>query len=268
MNKIAFIGSGNMAAAMIDGLINSKVAAPADIVCYSASGRSAQALSARTGIQQATSLEELVAQAETLIIAFKPYHLATADAALSSLTSGKLVISVLSGKRLETLGKVFPHARNVIRTMPNTPAQIGAGVTPWCALRSLSNKDRNTIESLLKAMGLQLEIEESMMDAATAVSGSGAGFVFEFAGAMCAAAVKAGIDTETAHTLAIETLLGSARLLARSSDSPEALRDKVCSPKGTTEAGLNRMAAGDLRGLIRETIEAARQRAIEVSQEA
>lgn len=267
MSKIAFLGAGNMAAAMVDGLINSKVATPSDIVCYSASGRSAQALSTRTGIQHATSLEELTAQADTLIIAFKPHHLATTDAALSTLTSGKLVISVLSGKRLETLSKVFPQARNVIRTMPNTPSQIGAGITPWCAANSLSTEDRSTIESLLKAMGSQLEIEESMMDAATAVSGSGAGYVFEFAGALCAAAENAGFDPETARTLAIETLLGSARLLARSPDSPETLRNKVASPNGTTEAGLNRMAAGDFRGLIRETVEAARLRAIEVSQE-
>ncbi len=267
MSKIAFLGAGNMAAAMVDGLINSKAASPADIICYSATGRSAQALSARTGIQQASDLSELVTDAETLIIAFKPYHLATADKALSSLTSGKLVISVLSGKRLETLSKVFPHARNIIRTMPNTPSQIGAGITPWCAAHSLSPEDRNTIESLLKAMGRQLEITESLMDAATAVSGSGAGFVFEFAGALCAAAENAGFDPQTAHTLAIETLLGSARLLARSPESPETLRNKVASPNGTTEAGLKRMAEGDLRGLIRETIEAARLRAIEVSQE-
>ncbi len=267
MSKIAFLGAGNMAAAMVEGLINSKAAAPTDILCYSASGRSAQALAARTGIQQATSLEDLTAEADTLIIAFKPQHLSTADAALTALTSGKLVISVLSGKRLETLSKVFPQARNVIRTMPNTPSQIGAGITPWCAARALSIEDRDTIESLLTAMGRQLEIAEDMMDSATAVSGSGAGFVFEFAGALCAAAENAGFDAETARTLSIETLLGSARLLARSPDSPETLRNKVASPNGTTEAGLNRMAEGDLRGLIRDTIEAARLRAIEVSQE-
>ena len=267
MSKIAFLGAGNMAAAMVDGLINSKAAASSEIVCYSASGRSAQELASRTGIQQAKSLEELTAQAETLIVAFKPHHLATADVTLSSLTSGKLVISVLSGKRLETLGKVFPQARNIIRTMPNTPSQIGAGITPWCAAHTLSNEDHSTIESLLTAMGRQLEISESMMDSATAVSGSGAGFVFEFAAALCDAAENAGFDHETARTLAIETLLGSARLLARSPESPETLRNRVASPNGTTQAGLDRMTAGDFRGLIRETIEAARLRAIEVSQE-
>lgn len=267
MSKIAFLGAGNMAAAMVDGLINSKAAAPSGIVCYSASGRSAQALSARTGIQQATNLAELTREADTLIIAFKPYHLAKADESLSSLTAGKLVISVLSGKRLETLTQVFPQARNIIRTMPNTPSQIGAGITPWCSARPLNDDDQRTIELLLNAMGRQLELEESMMDAATAVSGSGAGFVFEFAAALCAAAENAGFDSETARTLSIETLLGSARLLARSPDTPEDLRNKVASPNGTTQAGLDHMSAGDFRGLIRGTIEAARLRAIEVSQE-
>lgn len=256
-----------MAAAMIEGLLNSKVKNPAEISCYTASGASAQALASRTGIKQAMSLEELTENAEAIIIAFKPYHLADADPALGTLTDGKLVLSVLSGKRLETLSKVFPQARNVIRTMPNTPSQIGAGITPWCAAHTLTAEDRATVESLLEAMGQQLEIPESMMDAATAVSGSGAGFVFEFAGALCAAAENAGFDQKTARHLAIETLLGSARLLARSEDSPETLRNKVASPNGTTEAGLNQLQAGDLRGLIRQTVEAARLRAIEVSQE-
>src|SRR5690606_3382619 len=146
---------------------------------------------------------------------------------------GKMVLSVLSGKTLEAIGAAFPQARNIIRTMPNTPSQIGAGITPWCSAQPLGDQDRATIESLLEAMGQQLELPESLMDSATAVSGSGAGFVFEFGAALCAAAENAGFDPKTAHTLAIETLLGSARLLARSEDSPETLRNKVTSPNGT-----------------------------------
>lgn len=257
-----------MAGAMVDGLITSNALAPQDIVCYSPSGKSAGALADRTGIRQAHSLAELMDTAGILIVAFKPYHLDSVDQELVKRSSGKLIVSVLSGKRIVSLARAFPNARNIVRTMPNTPSQIGAGVTPWCSQNKLTTEDRTALDTLLSAMGRHLEIAESSMDAATAVSGSGAGFVFEFAGALREAAEQAGLDAETAHTLAIETLLGSARLLARSKDSPEVLRDKVTSPNGTTFAGLSHLQAGDFRGLIRGTIEAAKKRAVEISQDA
>lgn len=267
MNRIAFLGAGNMASAMVDGLIASKTARPDQVICYSASGTTATSLSDRTGIAHTTSLAELTKGADALIVAFKPQHLAEIDPELAGLTAGKLVISVLSGKRLAHLSAAFPQARNVVRTMPNTPAQIGAGITPWCTLNELSTEDRTGVDNLLNAMGRHIEMPETDMDAATAVSGSGAGFVFEFASALTEAAIEAGFTPEIARTLAIETLLGSARLLARSSESPETLRDKVTSPNGTTAAGLDRLKKGDFRRLIRETIEAAKLRAIEISQD-
>lgn len=256
-----------MAGAMVDGLITSDALAPKDIVCYSPSGKSAGALADRTGIRQAHSVAELLDTAGVLIVAFKPYHLDSVDQELVERSSGKLIISVLSGKRIASLSRAFPEARNIVRTMPNTPSQIGAGITPWCSQNELTAEDRASLDALLSAMGQHLEIAESSMDAATAVSGSGAGFVFEFAGALCEAAEHAGLDAKTAHTLAIETLLGSARLLARSKDSPDALRNKVTSPNGTTMAGLDHLKAGDFRGLIRGTIEAAKKRAVEISQD-
>lgn len=268
MSKIAFLGAGNMAGAMVDGLLAKQVVPPGDIACYSASGTSAQALAARTRIRQAANLNELTEDADLLVVAFKPQHLAAADPRLAELTRGKLVVSVLSGKRLGRLARSFPHARNVVRTMPNTPGRIGAGITAWCAHHPLADGDRAIVESLLSALGRFIEVDESMMDAVTAVSASGAGFVFEFAGALREAAVAAGLPPATATTLAIETLLGSARLLARTGEEPETLRNQVTSPNGTTLAGLRRLEAGNFRGLIRETVLAAQARAGELSRDA
>ena len=267
MPKIAFLGAGNMAAAMVEGLLATKVTSPEDLVCYSASGKTAAALAARTGIHVVRTVEQLLRGVDTLVVAFKPQHLANADPALAELTRGKLVISVLAGKRLATLARTFPHARALVRTMPNTPGQIGAGVTGWCTQHPLAVEDRSIAEQLLNAMGVSVEVPEPQMDALTAVSGSGPAYVFEFAAALRDAGVAAGMNRATAEKLSIETLLGAARLLARKAIDPEVLRDQVTSPNGTTFAGLQRLAARDFRGLIKETVAAAKARSEELSKD-
>lgn len=267
MSKIAFLGAGNMAAAIVDGLLAKNATASTDLVCYSGSGKTAAALALKTGIGRAQNLDELLDGADTLIVAFKPQHLAGADPRLAELTAGKLVISVLAGKRVPTLAKTFPRARNLVRTMPNTPSQIGAGITGWCVRDPLSPADQTTVETILGALGKSVEIAETQMDSLTAVSGSGPAYVFEFAAALRDAGVAAGLSPDTAQKLSVETLLGAARLLARKNIEPETLRNQVTSPNGTTFAGLQRMASGDFRGLIRETVLAAKARSEELSKD-
>ncbi len=267
MPKIAFLGAGNMAAAMVEGLLAKNAAVPADLACFTASGRTASALAQRTGIVAASSLDALLAGADTLVVAFKPQHLAGADPRLAELTAGKLVVSVLAGKKLASLARTFPHARNLVRTMPNTPGQIGAGITGWCSHAPLSTDDRANVEKLLAALGTAVEVAEPQMDAVTGVSGSGPAYVFEFAAALRDAGVAAGLSPEVALQLAQETLLGAARLLVRRGIEPEKLRDAVTSPNGTTFAGLQRLAARDFRGTIRETVLAAKARSEELSKD-
>lgn len=267
MPKIAFLGAGNMAAAMVDGLLAQGNLTPADLICLSGSQKTATALANRTGIRLAGSLETLVADADTLVVAFKPQHLAAADPRLASLTRNKLVVSVLAGKRLATLARTFPQARNLVRTMPNTPGQIRAGITAWTARETLLAPDRSVLDQLLGALGQAVEVAESDLDAVTGVSGSGPAYVFEFAAALRDAGVAAGLAQDAAEKLAVETLLGAARLLARKKIDPEVLRDQVTSPNGTTFAGLQRLKAGDFRGLIRETVLAATARSRELSRD-
>ena len=267
MSMIAFLGSGNMATAFAEGLLAKNAVTQSALRCFSASGKSAAALAEKTGILQTRSLVELLAGADTLVVAFKPQHLATADPALANLTDGKLVLSVLAGKKISSLQRVFPQARNIVRTMPNTPGQIGAGITGWCVTAPLSATDRATVETILGALGKAVEVSEAQMDAVTGVSGSGPAYVFEFAAALRDAGVAAGLAPETAQTLAVETLLGAARLLARKNIEPETLRNQVTSPNGTTFAGLQRMAARDFRGLVREAVLAAKARSEELSKD-
>ena len=267
MSMIAFLGSGNMATAFAEGLLAKNAVTQSALRCFSASGKSAAALAEKTGILQTRSLVELLAGADTLVVAFKPQHLATADPALANLTDGKLVLSVLAGKKISSLQRVFPQARNIVRTMPNTPGQIGAGITGWCVTAPLSATDRATVETILGALGKAVEVSEAQMDAVTGVSGSGPAYVFEFAAALRDAGVAAGLAPETAQTLAVETLLGAARLLARKNIEPETLRNQVTSPNGTTFAGLQRMAARDFRGVVREAVLAAKARSEELSKD-
>ncbi len=267
MPKIAFIGAGNMASAIITGLIAKKIYGPTDIACLSGSGKTGADLAGRTGIVSEQDLEKLLVGSDIVVIAFKPQHLASADPCLAELTAGKLVLSVLAAKTLARLEKTFPKARNIIRTMPNTPAAIGAGVTGWCALKPPSADDRATVTSLLRAIGREVEIPETQIDALMAVSGCGPAFVFEFTAALREAGMTAGLDRETAQMLAVETVLGAGRLMEHTQAEPEDLRNKVTSPNGTTFAGLKRMEARDFRGMILETVLAAKARSEELSKD-
>ena len=267
MPKFAFLGAGNMASAMVDGLLAQGTVSPSDLSCLGGSGQTAATLARRTGITLAASLAGLTASADTLVVAFKPQQLAGADPQLAALTVGKLVISVLAGKRPARLAQTFPQARALVWAMPNTPARIGAGMTPWCSLAPLTPPDRATVDTLLAALGRAIEIDEALMDTAAAVSASGPAFLCEFAAALRDGGVAGGLPPETAKTLAVETVLGAARLLARTGTDPEELRRQVTSPKGMTLAGLNRMEARDFRGTLRETVLAAKARSEEMSKD-
>ena len=255
-----------MAAAMVDGLIAANTQ-PSGIKCQGGAGKTAAILASRTGITLAPDLSALLSDADTLVVAFKPQHLAVADPRLAELTAGKLVISVLAGKRLSRLARVFPQARNIIWAMPNTPGQIGAGITGWCSLAPLSGQDRGIAIRLLGSLGKQVEVQEAQMDALTALSGCGPAYLFEFAAALRDGGIAAGLAPDVAQTLTVETLLGASRLLALRNIEPEILRNQVTSPNGVTFAGLKKMEARDFRGLIKETLMTAKARSEEMAKD-
>jgi pyrroline-5-carboxylate reductase len=267
MAKISFLGAGRMASAMVDGLLTKGGARASDLACTSGPDETARQLASRTGIAATEDLVALLSGADAVVLACKPQQLASLDPRLAELAGGKLVLSILAGKRLERLAQTFPRARNVIRAMPNTPGQIGAGVTAWCAKAPLTDADKKLVGQILGSLGKTVELREDQLDAVTGLSGSGPAYVFEFAAALRDAGVAAGLDLATAKLLAIETVLGSAKLLEQSPVEAEELRNQVTSPNGTTFAGLQRMSARDFRGLIRETVLAAKARSEELSRD-
>ena len=254
-----------MAGAILRGLL-ARGAVKADAVSVLAGGgASAPKLCAETGARLATGLPDLLRDADVFVLACKPRHFAALPAELAGLTAGKLVISVLAGTPNTKLRAAFPHARAVVRTMPNTPGRIGAGVTPYTPAEPLSAPDRALVDSALGALGETFEVAEEKMDAVTAASGSGPGFFFEIVAAFEAGAIAAGLTPEEAKKLIRATVIGSAKLLEATGEEPEALRNAVTSPNGTTFAGLQALAARDLRGTIAAAQLAARDRSRELA---
>jgi pyrroline-5-carboxylate reductase len=265
--KMAFLGAGNLASAIVRGLLAHHACAPGDIACNSKGGESARRLAAETGVTFEPDLPRLLGLADTVIIAFKPQSLAAADPRLADLTAGKLIVSLLAGKTIATLARTFPRARNIVRTMPNTPAAIGAGMTSYAPLLPLSATDQQTLNTMLSALGQHLPVPENHLDALTALGGSGPAFLFEFVAGLRDAGVAAGLPVDVATKVALETTLGAARLLVRTGETPDALRDKVTSPNGTTFAGLQVMAARQFRETLKEAVLAGTRRAGELSRD-
>ncbi|MFT3782251.1 MAG: pyrroline-5-carboxylate reductase [Nibricoccus sp.] len=266
MSKIAFLGAGRMASAMVGGILGKGVR-PADLACTSGPDDTARLLSQKTGIVHEDDLAKLLGGADAVVLACKPQQLASLDPRVAELTAGKLVFSILAGKRLGTLVKVFPKARNLVRAMPNTPGQIGAGVTGWCSHQPLSPDDQKIVDLIVGALGKGVGLREDQLDAVTGLSGSGPAYVFEFAAALREAGIAVGLDRATAKLLAYETILGAAKLLEQSTVEAEELRNQVTSPNGTTYAGLMRMEAHKFRAILAETVLAATKRSEELSRD-
>ena len=265
--KLAFIGAGRMAGAMVRGILAHGIARPEDITCLSAPDGTAEKLAAAYGIRRTDDHAALLKEADWMILACKPQQLAELPAELSELTSGTGVLSILAGTPLTKLKERFPSARHLVRCMPNTPGQIGAGITAFCTEAQLPPGESENVARLLGALGEVVELPETELDAVTAVSGSGPAYVFTFIAALRDAGVEAGLSRETAYRLALHTVKGAATLLEKVPESPETHRDWVSSPGGTTLAGLEVLDRGGLPALMRDTVLAAQRRSRELAGE-
>jgi pyrroline-5-carboxylate reductase len=265
--KIVFIGAGRMASAIVHGLLEKEHYAPEEIACTCGDDPTGPTLAEATGIHYFADITQALCETEAVVLACKPQQFNAIDQGLADAAGGKLVLSILAGTTLARLNETFSKARNLVRTMPNTPGQIGAGVTAFAPLRELSEKDSRIVENALSSLGNFHEVEEADLDAVTAVSGSGPAYVFEFAAALRDAGEEAGLPRELAESLSVDTLLGAAMLLAEGEASAEELRDAVTSPGGTTAAALDVLKGADFRKLIAQTVAAAKARSIDLAGE-
>lgn len=266
-DQTAFIGAGNMAGALIAGLIADGTP-PEQLIATDPSVEKCQALSAATGIRTLQENREAAAVADTVVLAVKPQILRQVAQELAEQIQDRrpLVISIAAGVRCDSLQAWLGGDVPLVRTMPNTPAMIQAGATVLYATSMVSNAQRGKAESLMRAVGLtQWVADESLMDAVTALSGSGPAYHFLIMEAMENAARELGLSTETAHLLTLQTAFGAARMALESSEPPESLRAMVTSPGGTTERAVRALEEGGIRDLFRNALEAAHDRSVELS---
>ncbi|MEY2632244.1 MAG: hypothetical protein RIR00_898 [Pseudomonadota bacterium] len=262
--KILFLGGGNMANALIGGLLQ-KGFAGADIQVVELNADARQKLADSYGVICHGELAAADLAFDILVLAVKPQQMQAAVAPLAGLLTQQVVVSIAAGLNLAALSRWLGGHRKLVRTMPNTPALIGAGITGLYALPEVSAAERAAAEQVLQAVGTTLWIDdESRMDAVTAVSGSGPAYVFLFIEALQQAAEEQGFSAEQARQLAIETTLGAARLAAASPEPASLLRERVTSKGGTTEAALKVMAEQGVKAGIVAGVAAAEARGQEL----
>jgi pyrroline-5-carboxylate reductase len=265
--NITFIGGGNMAAALIGGLIGKGHAAGA--ICVVEIQAEARArLAAQHGVVCVDGMVTAAPLGEAVVLAVKPQQMHAAAEALRPLLGRELVITIAAGIRLADLSRWLGGYRTMVRCMPNTPALIGAGITGLYASAQVGAGQRALAESILGAVGSTLWVpEEPMLDPVTAISGSGPAYVFYFIEALQQSAQEMGFSVTDARKLAVETFAGTARLAAQSQEDVTVLRERVTSKGGTTERALASMEADRVKELIVRALHAANRRAQELGEQ-
>jgi pyrroline-5-carboxylate reductase len=265
-DSIGFIGAGNMAEALIKGLLAQGHPAGAIVVADPSPARQSL-MRERYLVRVAAGSVEVAAQCRLLVLAIKPQMVpAVVPELAGSITAGQLVVSILAGTATVTLEQLLTGSPRVVRAMPNTPALVGCGATAICAGRFATADDLETAGALFRSVGSVCTVDEAQMNAVTGLSGSGPAYVFSVIEALTEGGVREGLSREIALELATRTVLGAARLVAESGEEPAVLRQKVCSPGGTTIAGLTALDDRDLKGTLVEAVARATRRSKELGQ--
>ena len=264
-STIATVGSGVMAEAMIAGLLRAEQVAPDQIIASHPRAERRSELISSYGIRTVEDNASAVEHADVVVLAIKPQMLIRVGRELNgTMRPGQLVISIIAGATTKALSNVLGH-RQVVRSMPNTPAQLGRGMTVWFATPEVTDAQKEQARTLLSSLGMQLEVDdEKLVAMATAVSGTGPTYVFLVMEALIDAAVHLGFPRHMAHDLVVETLEGSTLFAKSSGMHPAQLRNMVTSPGGTSAAALHELESGRLRTVLSEAVWAAYRRTDEL----
>jgi pyrroline-5-carboxylate reductase len=259
---VAFLGGGNMAAALIKGLLVSKLLPPSSIRVSDAKPERLKVLEEEHGVQVFMNNTALVRDADVVVLAVKPQVMdKVLDPLARDLKPGQLVISVAAGVPLRSIEARLGEGVRVVRAMPNTPATALAGATAISPGTFATADDMNVAEKFFAAVGKVVTLDESLLDAVTGLSGSGPAYVMLIIEALADGGVKVGLHRDTALLLAAQTVYGSAKLLLDTGEHPGRLKDMVTSPGGTAIAGLHTLESGALRKTLIDAVEVATQRA-------
>ena len=260
--KIAFIGGGNMGEAMLSAILNKGLSTKQAIFVSDISEARRQHFEQEYGVSVVRDNRLVAEGGDVEILAVKPQNLAEVMAELNGqLKPAQLVLSIIAGAKIDTLRRGLNHS-SVVRAMPNTPAQIGEGISVWTATAEVTELQKGWAASILGAMGKEVYVDdEKYIDMATAVSGSGPAYVFLFVEALVDAAVDIGLPRDMAQELVLQTLLGSGRFLQKSGGESAELRRMVTSPGGTTAEALLQFEKGGFKDLVLQAVTAAYEKA-------
>ena len=265
---IAFIGGGNIADSIIGGLISSGVPLT-NIIAADPDIERQQSLSERHGIEVFEKNHDAIKKAGVIVFAVKPEIMPVAIKEIfeNTIVKNKIILSVVAGIKIKSIENWVKESFSIIRIMPNTPASIRSGVTALYANKNTSDKEKAMAEKIMSSVGKTIWLyKEDQMDSVTALSGSGPAYFFYFMELMENHAIEMGLKKEDAHLLTIETALGAAKMAVLSNAELKELRLQVTSPSGTTEKAINTFVKGKLHKLLRDAMDAAKKRSVELSE--
>jgi len=265
--KLAFIGAGAMGSAIAKGLVHNKTFMANEIIFCDLDEKRVDTIANELQVQTTNCYDRLKTNLDDnalIILAVKPQVFEQVLASLQGIKDSNILISIAAGKTIESIEKVFA-TNEIFRVMPNTPAQVLKAASAISANTKASKTNLEKVKEIFNTIGVCVAVNEKDLDAVTALSGSGPAYVFLMTEAMTQAGIELGLDAQIAETLARQTLYGAASLMIESQESAKALRDKVTSPNGTTQAGIENLEANDFRTVILEALQAAKARSLELN---
>ena len=253
--KIGFIGSGNMAKAMIGGIVKSKLVDPSNVIASDLNELALENVKNEYGINVTTNSKEVVKFSDIVIVAVKPnvYDIVL-EGIKELIDNEKIIVTIAAGKTIESIENVIGDDKKVIRTMPNTPALVNEGMSALCKNKNITDEELNTVKEIFNSFGKAEIVNEYLIDAVIGASGSAPAYVFMFIEAIADAAVLGGMPRNQAYTFAAQAVMGSAKMVLETGKHPGELKDMVCSPGGTTIEAVKTLESEGFRSAVIKAI--------------
>jgi pyrroline-5-carboxylate reductase len=266
--KIGFVGAGNMAEALMKGIISSGLARAEDIIASDVVPERRDFIAKTIGIQMTGDNVEVVRSSDAVVLAVKPYHVGQVLYELKPyLTSEHLIISIAAGVKISMMEEHLNSGVRVVRVMPNQPCLVSASASAYAMGKSARKEDKETVQKILESVGVASCLDEKLLDAVTGLSGSGPAYVYMFIEALADGGVLAGLPRDVAVMLAAQTVLGSAKTILETRKHPGELKDMVASPAGTTIQGIKTLEEAGFRGAVIRAVEAGAKRSAELGKD-
>lgn len=264
--KIGFIGSGNMAQAIIGGMIDSNLVSKDNIYATAVSDKTINLVKEKYGVNTSKDNKDVANKTDIIFLAVKPNVYKTViDEIKDVVDENKLIVTIAAGQTIENIEDMFGRELRIIRTMPNTPALVGEGMGLITANKKATNEDLENVVKIFNSFGKSEIVEESLIDTAGSLSGCGPAYTYMYIEALADAAVESGVKRDLAYKLAAQMVLGSAKMVLESGEHPGKLKDNVCSPGGTTIKGVNSLEQAGFRGVVIDALLASINKTLEMS---